>query len=311
MKLLAALMLIGIPAIGADPRIFEVQKADIRALLGKQDFRSALQKAKTLNREWPDDQTGYQLLAASQLGLGDYAEAEKSIQWMLDLRIGKADAQGWFLVAQLREVSGDIEGAIEAVNMAYNRAYPTDMPLSRRLLIYSAHLQLTARRLATADRLLQNALKMEAHDQSAMEQLALLRKAQGSQSEAVEILRQMNEPVAQARVQYELAELTGNPRDYKQFERAALELVDSLENCNRELSLYYSGVGRRPVEAERIARIEAARRHDIYTLDALAVSLWENRKLSEAKAIMKDILAIGTRDPGIVAHATRMGVSTE
>src|SRR5207302_309787 len=102
----------------ADAVDFQARKIRVRALLERTDFRAALEEAASINREWPDDVAAYQLMAAARLGLGDYERAEKDLQWMLDLRIGKADPQGWLLLACFREVTGDIDGALEAVNSA-------------------------------------------------------------------------------------------------------------------------------------------------------------------------------------------------
>ncbi len=80
---------------------FEARKAAIRTLLSKCDFAAALEQAQAINPEWPDDIAAYQLIAAAHLGLGDYPEAEGAAQWMLDLRIGKADTQGWLVLAPI------------------------------------------------------------------------------------------------------------------------------------------------------------------------------------------------------------------
>src|SRR3982751_1028973 len=100
--------------LAVDPQSFQVRKTHVRELLLQQDFRTALEEAKSINREWADDIATYQLLAEAHLGLGNYAEAESALQWMLDLRLGKTDPEGWRLVALFREMTGDLEGAVEA-----------------------------------------------------------------------------------------------------------------------------------------------------------------------------------------------------
>src|ERR1041385_583470 len=103
-----------VACFAAESLSFEARKATIRTLLDKQDFAAALDQAQALNHDWPDDVPGYQFIAEAQMGLGNYAEAEGALQWMLDLRIGKADTRGWLLVARFREVIGDIDGAMDA-----------------------------------------------------------------------------------------------------------------------------------------------------------------------------------------------------
>ncbi|MDQ6705857.1 MAG: hypothetical protein M3Z85_07820, partial [Acidobacteriota bacterium] len=67
--------------------------------------------------------------------------------------------------------------------------------------------------------------------------------------------------------------------------------------------LYYADEGGNPKEALRLARLEAQKRHDIYTLDALAWALYRNGDAVEARKRVEEALAVGTKDPGIMAHA--------
>jgi predicted Zn-dependent protease len=301
------LLLCAIAALADSPTAFEANKSAAVALLGRQDFGAALERAKALNRERPDDVDGYQLLAAAYLGLGDYSEAEKAVQWMVDLRIGKADAGGWMMVAHFREVTGDIDGAMDAVNLAFGRLGPTAGQERRALQIYSARLQQVAGKLNLADRLLSDLLAEDPGDEAAAEVLAAVRIAQHRRSDAIQILRRIARPGAHPRTFYRLAEATGDPGDYAAFERSAREKISSPDNANRELALYYAGAGKRPDEAERVARLEAGRRHDVFTMDALAMALHAAGKASEAQAAMTRVLA----DPEILAHAAEIGVKTE
>src|SRR3989442_652688 len=148
----------------ADQSVLESRKAEIGALLEKRDFATALRKAKEINRACPDDISGYQLLAAAHLGIGNYAEAEPALQWMIDLRIGKADAQGWLLVARFREVTGDIEGASDAVNAGYARLGAGEERQRVALLALSGRLQFLSGKLDAAARGLHEALAVAPSD---------------------------------------------------------------------------------------------------------------------------------------------------
>ncbi len=293
--------------VAADPASLVERKGRARVLLEGQDYRAALDQASALHRESADDIAAYQLMAAAHMGLGDYTESEKEIQWMLDLRIGKADAQGWELVARFREATGDIEGALDAVNLAYRHLAPEEDRLSHELLVYSARLLLLTGRPAQAEQVLQRT--PEAPD--ALEVLARLRSSQGRRGEAVELLRRITKIAPTPHALYLLAEETRDSRDYAAFERAARERIDSPDNANRELVLYLAGPGKRAAEALEVARRESGRRHDIHTLDALAVALEANGSTAEARSVIARALAVGTRDPEIAAHAARLGVQPQ
>ena len=293
----------------ADPSVFESRKAEIGVLLEKRDFATALQKAQEINREWPDDISGYQLLAAAHLGLGNYTEAEPALQWMIDLRIGKADARGWLLVARFREVTGDIEGAIDAVNAGYARLGAGEERQRVALLALSGRLQFLSGQLVAAERVLHEALAAAPADEASLETLARVRIAQGRHEGARDIFGNLARSTGQPRYLYQLARESGDAAVYARFEHAARERMSSRDNANHELVLFYAGAGKRPAEALEIARREAALRHDVFTREALAFALNANGRSAEARSVMKEVLAVGTRDPEILRHAAQIGVN--
>jgi cytochrome c-type biogenesis protein CcmH/NrfG len=304
---LSTLVLAALVCPAADQPSFESRKANVRALLDKQDFEAALDQAKTINQEWPDDIAGYQLIVEAQMELGNYTEAERALQWMLDLRIGKADAGGWLLVARFRETIGDIDGAMDAVNAAYGKLSPAENELRVRLLAYSGHLQFVAGKLENADRVLRECLAVDPASDAALDALAALRIAQNRREEAREILVGLARS-GNPRYLYGLAEERRDAEGYAAFERAARARMTQPGNANRELVLFYAGPGKRPDEALEIARREAAGRHDVLTLDALAVALQATGNLAEARSTMQRVLEIGARHPEILRHAAELGL---
>ncbi len=69
------------------------------------------------------------------------------------------------------------------------------------------------------------------------------------------------------------AAIEGVAEAYAEFEQQARKEIGWADNANRELIFYYADHTSRPAEALRIARVEAARRHDVHTLDAYAWAL--------------------------------------
>ncbi|MGH9785644.1 MAG: hypothetical protein ACRD88_15820, partial [Terriglobia bacterium] len=68
------------------PNNFEGRKIRAWVLLGKHEFAPALEVAKELNREMPDDILVYGFLADAHAELGNYTESEDAAQWMLNMR---------------------------------------------------------------------------------------------------------------------------------------------------------------------------------------------------------------------------------
>lgn len=295
-----------VSGLAGEPSTFETRKAHVRTLLQVQNFAAAANEARAINREWPDDVITYQLLAEAHLGLGNYTDAEKAIQWMLDLRIGKTDSAGWSLVARFREVIGDIDGAIEALGQALTRDSQGEQ--RQRLLVYLAQLHVIKGRLDLAEQALGEPLSLARPDPDVIATLARIRIAQGKRDQAVQLLRDSASREVHPRYLYLLAAVTRDRADYARFERAALQTTTSRNNANRELALYYAGPGHRAAEALRIARLESESRHDVFTMDALAMALYASGKPAEAREIMKRVLDVGTRDSGIREHARRIGL---
>src|SRR5204863_7553792 len=138
---------------------------------------------------------------------------------------------------------------------------------------------------------------------AALETAARISRARHDRAEAVRILRNLTDHNPHPRYLYLLAEATGAPADYAAFEQAVRRVAESPDNANRELALYCAGRGRKAAEALEIARGEATRRHDVFTLDALAVALFANHKTDEARATMQRVLALGAREPELLQHA--------
>ena len=301
-------MLLAASCLAADPSSFDVRKTRIRTLIEHADYTSALTEARSLNRQWPDDIETYQIMAAAHLELGNYQEADETLQWMLDLRIGKADLHGYWLLARFREVTGDSEGAIEAMNAAFARLQNGEKADRSRMLTYLAHLYIVSGKMTLASKILKECDGTNAETMFVRSRLLL---AQSKKEEAIMMLRQLSVKQGHPRYLYALGEATGEAADYAAFERAARNISESPGNTNRELALYLAGPGKRPAEALEIARRESSKRRDVFTLNALACSLAANGDREEARKIMKEVLAVGTQDPALLAQAAHLGLKPE
>ena len=106
------------------PENYDAQKLHIAVLLGRRQFREALEEATKLNHKTPDDIAGWGLLVDANIGLDNYDEAERAAQWILDLRPG--NTLGFIKGAAVREVIGDPEGAAEFLDEARRRTSLND-----------------------------------------------------------------------------------------------------------------------------------------------------------------------------------------
>ena len=75
------------------PGNLEAEKIRVWLLLGRHEFGAALAAATELNQRVPDDVLVYGFLTDANAELGNYQAAEKSAQWMLNLRPGNLPGQ--------------------------------------------------------------------------------------------------------------------------------------------------------------------------------------------------------------------------
>jgi tetratricopeptide (TPR) repeat protein len=295
-------------ALELSPDSFEALKVRAWALLGKHEVQRALELARTLNRRAPDDLLVYGLLTDAHAELGQYKEAEEACQWMLDLRPGNVPA--FTRAAYLRELFGDIEGAIELMTAAYQRTSPSEREDRAWLLTQIGHLELTAGRTEAAERLLNEALILFPGYHYTLETLAKVKTAQKKYVEAANLFQRRYESAPHPENLHALADalvLAGRASEaeaaYKEFEQSALRESAGWDNANRELVFYYAGRGKKPAEALRIARMERDRRQDVFTLDAYAWALHVNQRQQEARTEIERALGVGIKDPEVLARA--------
>jgi tetratricopeptide (TPR) repeat protein len=290
------------------PQNLDSAKIHIWLLLGRHEFAAARDAALTLNKKVPDDVLVYGFLTDANAELGNYEEAEKAAQWMLDLRPG--NLPGLTRAAYLRELFGDVDGALDLMHMAYQSTPPTEAEDRAWILTQMGHLQLSRGKTAEAESLLQQALAIFPAYHYALGNLAKVHIAQGRYEDAVVLLRQRYQAASHAENLCDLAEaleLSGRSDEAKkafaEFETKSLLESVRADNSNRELIFYYADHAHEPAKALNVARQEFARRHDVYTLDAYAWALHVNGQDSEARKQIDAALSVGIRDAKMLRHA--------
>lgn len=296
------------------PDNFDGRRIEVWLLLGKHEFATAREEALKLNKRMPDDVMVYGFLTDSNAELGNYDEAEKACQLMLSLRPG--NSPGITRAAYLRELFGDVDGALELMNMALASTSPSELEDSAWILTQMAHVQSSVGRLTEAEKNLQEALQLFPGYHYALGNLAKVRIAQGRYDEAVQLLTARYQAAPHAENLFDLAEAlqyAGRGEEAKkaftEFEQKSLLETNRGDNSNRELIFYYADYAHVPLKALEAARREFARRHDVYTLDSYAWALHANTDNQEARKQIEAALAVGIRDAKIIRHAGEIALS--
>ncbi len=307
-------------ALEIAPNNFEAEKARVVVALGRHQFAGARELATALNKRIPDDVAVYGFLVDANIALGNYEEAEQSAQWMLNLRPGNVPAL--VRTAELREVFGDPEGALEVLRMILDSLIASDSENRAWAFNQMALVNLGIGKRDLAESAFTQALTAAADCSDCLAGLAQLRLAQNRAADASELLRKSYSITPQMETLYELgvAQAAAGRKDdakatFAQFEQKALAKADQDDNANRELVFYYADHAKKPAEALRVARREIARRHDVHTLDAFAWALYANGQYIEAKQQMDLALKVGVREAPMFYHAgqiaSKLGDSTQ
>jgi len=284
-----------------EPDNREAERARIWIELGRHEFARALDLATAYSAKAPDDLSGLGFLIDANVELGHYEAAERTAQWMLDLRPG--NIPGLTRAAYLRELFGDTEGALDLMRMALQRTPPAETEDLAWTLTQIGHLHLSRGETESANEALSRALALFPDYHYALGVLAQVRAAQERLADAVELQahRYRIAPHPENLFQLAKAQERAGRRDdartsFREFERTALAEAGKADNSNRELVFYYADHARDAARALAISRAELARRQDVFTLDAHAWALHRAGRHVEAKRTMQRALDVGIRD---------------
>lgn len=290
------------------PDSLENESIAISILLGRREFGTALERARALHKRVPDDVAVYGHIVDAAAALGKYDEAEQAAQWMLDLR--STSILSLTRAATLREVYGDLEGALNLMQGIYPRLAPHDIEARAWHLTQVASLLAGARKTMAAEGAALAALALIPDYPHALGQLARIRLSQGRYAEAVTLELRRAQLVSHPENNFALARAftaAGRQKDaslaFAEFEREALKRTHEADNANRELVYYYIDYARKPAQALTIATREIARRRDVHTLEAYAWALYANSKRAEARQELTKAMAGGICNVGILQRA--------
>ena len=104
-----------------DEQRFEALGLRANTLMSQHRFADALVAAQHAQTMSPNSPSVYAALVDANVELGNYGEAVRFAQKLVDMR---PDLVSYSRTSYLRELHGDVDGAIEAMNMAVTAGYP-------------------------------------------------------------------------------------------------------------------------------------------------------------------------------------------
>jgi tetratricopeptide (TPR) repeat protein len=243
----------------------------------------------------------YGLLGDALMEQGKLNDAVVAYQRMMNL---KPDLRAYARAAHMRWLKGDLEGAIEAMQLAVSAASPQDAEsaawVNTRLATYLFY----AGKFNEAEQRCALALSLQNNHPPTLLLKGKMLLAQSRFGEAVDALQNAVKLNPLPEYQWTLAEaLRAAGKENEASEVEAQLCQRGASSDPRTLALYLATRHESPETALRLARAELDSRSDVFTHDALAWSLAAAGNVAEALSEMQRALAEGTLDARLFFHA--------
>jgi tetratricopeptide (TPR) repeat protein len=243
----------------------------------------------------------YGLLGDIEYDQGKIPEAIAAYQQMANLH---PDLQAYSRIAQIRWITGDLPGAVEAMTQAAEAGSPLNAEPTAWTYARLAMFQLQSGDFPAAKNSASLALQLQTNNAAALLALGRVQLALGENAAAISSLQNAASLNHLPETQWLLADVLRACG--KTNEAAAVESLlqkRGVAEDPRSFALYLATRGLRLDTALDLARRELDVRSDVFTHDALAWALKASGQLSEARAEMAKALAAGTQDARLFFHA--------
>lgn len=308
-----------------DPTHLEAICLKATTYLSQHRFSEAKELAEKARQINPYYSFVYGLLCDSYVELGQYPDAVSAADKMVSTR---PDIRSYSRVSYLREIHGDVPGAIEAIQMAIAAGYPgaEDKCWARMVL---AHLYEDSNALDKAQEQYETALMERPDYPFALAGLGNIARYRKDYPAAVTYLEKARDVMADAsffETLIELYRLNGQPEKSEECARITLNalLADHLTASNNKDEGHYSDMELAQLylkthqldKALEHARIEHSRRpENLDACEVLAEVLFKSGNAAEAAPLMEKALRTGSQQPERLVLAgkikTALGQTTE
>ncbi|MBI1298051.1 tetratricopeptide repeat protein [bacterium] len=296
-------------ALARDPEQVNALVGQGLLALARHDFVTALtwgEQARGLN---PYNVEALGVLVDGYVELGRYTEAIDAAQKMVDLRPGVAS---YTRVSYLRELHGDVDGAIHAMT----RAVDAGVPGSEQALwsqVQLGHLYFNRGDWTNAESHYRATLAARPNYVYARAGLARVHAARGQHDDAIRIYAAVAEEMPLPEFLIPLGELyqrAGQPeKAAEQFDLvrviARLQQAAGMD-VDLEMALFEIEHGDNPASALAKARAAYTRRPSVHAANVLAWAFYHHGDYAEAQRYSNESLRLGTQDASFHYHAARI-----
>jgi len=293
-------------AIEHDPKNAEALNGMGALCLARHEFQEALSLGKRAAEANPYKAAAFGVISDALVELGRYDEAIATIQKMVNLR---PDLSSYSRVSYIRELVGDVQGAIEAMKLAVSAGGPA-LENTNWCRVQLGFLYFNSGLLDAAEIEFQKALAITPDYASALFGMARVRASQDKPDDAIAILQNVvtTMPLAEYVIELgDLYEVNGDSLQAAQQYDLAKALHELQQNNGvqtaAELALFLTDHDLDLQNALQRARVAIKQRPSIYAADVLAWALYKNGKYKEAAQYSEKALRLNTKNALFYFHA--------
>ncbi|HTF03062.1 MAG TPA: tetratricopeptide repeat protein [Bacteroidia bacterium] len=299
--------------LAVEPNNFEALCCQGTVLLSQHHFADALVVAQKAQQVNPASAFVYGMLCDANVELGNYEEAVKMCDKMVSLR---PDTRSYSRVSYLREIHGDIPGAIEAMKLAVAAGYAgLEQTEWCRIILGQLYEQTSS--MDSAKYCYELAQYNRTDYPFALAGLARIEKAKGNNAAAIAWLEKANLQISEYSFYEELAELYAANGEKVKADSAmatAIAMLGPGETDNeavighghyadRELALAYARTGEYDKAIMHAITEYNRRPNNIDICETLAWVYYKAGKYYLAEDMMRKALRTGKKNPETLCRA--------
>ena len=293
-------------------RAHELDPTNVDALTGlagvalaRHRFGEALAVGRKARIVAPSSAAPYGIVGDALVELGRYREAFASYDRMAAI---KPNASSYSRVAYGRELTGDVDGAIEAMQLALDAANGRSEAYAWTA-VELGKLHWSIGRIARAAAHYRLALRVAPGYAPALDGLARVEAARGRPARAIALQRRAVEAVPLPHLVAQLGDLLAS-NDRRAEAREQYALVRAIERLQAaggveldlETALFRVDHGIRLRQSLLLAQRARSKRPSVFADDVLAWSLARNGRCAEARVASDQSLRLGQRDATFFFH---------
>ena len=274
--------------------------------LARHQFHSALEWGERARQLNPTRTYAYGIITDAQIELGQYDEAVETLQTMVDLQ---PDMSSYSRVSYVRELHGDVDGALESMQLAVDGGIPNGEATAwtRTQL---GNLYFNTGNLKQAEAEYVYTLNNRPDYTYALAGLGRVRAAQGKLYEAIDLLTRATNIMPLPEFVITLGDLyqANNQPTLAQQQYKLIGTIEKLFEANgvdmdMEIALFNADQNKDLVATVEQARKAYANRPSIHAADVLAWALYKTGNYAEAQIYSQAALRLDTKDALKLFHA--------